>query len=637
MSSSIILSNNPETAWNELITGNGTLFPVPHADQKINIEYPGYETPRLEPGKVMKLQRLHKEMVSMWNLKVRELTPIIHDGNYICLFDQNGYVISSVSPDDLGVQCRVANDTAIRNQLNCGMPVEVKTNYEYKNVSFNQDNHEAIIFPIPGDDGTMQCFLSAGCFNSSVPEEMKSICYLGSSLLTSHYKNSSMLKRYSRSFMNAIHQPAILLDDDGNILNINHDLTDLLRVKLDSLAGEHINQILLEESRIREDEGFNAYLLNKTLLFSASKSRIIRCSLTLREPVSLPDGSTQFLFLLDAANHKSFSNILVDFSSVEKADVTPFDKLIGSSSAMTKIKTVGKKIAKSMSNVLIEGESGTGKELLAQAIHLESNRAGPFLAINCGAITKELLNSELFGYEEGAFTGAKKGGNKGKFEIADKGTVFLDEIGEMPLDMQVSLLRFLQDRMVMRLGGSKPVKVDVRIIAATNRDLRSAVQQGEFRKDLYYRLNVSYLKIPPLRARREDIPDLVAHMMKNLCKELVIDIPNISDNVMDILINYNWPGNARELQNVIESMLVLCVDNSITVDLLPEYLLVEDIKIQPSTNNGSLKMIEFERKAIISAFNKCNGNITQTARELGIGRTTLYRKFVALDITRYCS
>ncbi len=308
---------------------------------------------------------------------------------------------------------------------------------------------------------------------------------------------------------------------------------------------------------------------------------------------------------------------------------SPFNKLIGETPVTKKIKLTAKNIAKKPCNVLIRGESGTGKELLAEAIHWESGRKGPFVPINCGAIPRELLQSELFGYEEGTFTGARKGGRKGKFEIADCGTLFLDEIGEMPTDMQVSLLRVLQDKMITRLGGNVQKKVDVRIIAATNTNLEEAIARGAFREDLYFRLGVVNITTPPLRQRQDDIPLITKHVLKSLCQEYQLHEPVIEKEVMVLLKNYYWKGNVRELRNVVESALLTCTGDRIARESLPNYLL------QTRENVHAMGNIQnYEKKAVIDALNSSNGNISRAAKILGITRNTLYKKIDEFNIAR---
>jgi DNA-binding NtrC family response regulator len=244
--------------------------------------------------------------------------------------------------------------------------------------------------------------------------------------------------------------------------------------------------------------------------------------------------------------------------------------IIGRSNAIKEVLERVAQYAPVNSTVLIEGESGTGKELVARAIHDTSQRATrSFIAVNCAALTESLLESELFGHEKGAFTGAT-GLRKGHFEIADEGTLFLDEVGEMPMSTQVKLLRVLEEKEFMRVGGSAPIRVDVRVIAATNKDLESAVESGEFRRDLFYRLNVLHIRIPPLRERRGDIPLLIHHFVQKFCKENDREFVGIDDQAMGVLQNYDWPGNVRELRNLVESMLVLTPGKKIRARDIPD-------------------------------------------------------------------
>lgn len=284
------------------------------------------------------------------------------------------------------------------------------------------------------------------------------------------------------------------------------------------------------------------------------------------------------------------------------------------------------KVAPSNSTILIQGESGTGKELLARAIHQSSNRkTHSFIALNCGAIPENLLESELFGYEEGAFTGAKRGGKLGKFELAHHGTIFLDEIGDMPLHLQVKLLRVLQDRRVERIGSTRSFPVDVRVVAATHRNLEKMVQTGEFREDLYYRLNVIPLNIPTLRERREDIPTLVRFYLDYYCDLVNKQVKFISNEALAILNSYPWPGNVRELANVIEYCVTMAAGEYITADILPVR-----IKSQPHSPDVGvvLNLQELERRTITQALALATeqGRKEDAAKMLGISRATLFRK-----------
>ncbi|SMP70242.1 sigma-54 interaction domain-containing protein [Anoxynatronum buryatiense] len=306
-----------------------------------------------------------------------------------------------------------------------------------------------------------------------------------------------------------------------------------------------------------------------------------------------------------------------------------FDNIIGTSQALQRAMNLAKRVASTKSNVLLLGESGTGKGLFASAIHNASPRSEyPLIKVNCAAIPSELLESELFGYEGGAFTGAKKGGKPGKFELAHKSSIFLDEIGDLPLNMQAKLLKVLQEKEIERVGGVKSQKVDIRIIAATNRNLEEMVKEKTFREDLYYRLNVINIRIPSLRERKEDIPMLADYLIRKTAKEMDRFVTEISPAAMRCLVEYQWPGNIRELENVIERAFNL-VDKEagITLKQLPTYLVAEQETEAVYAETSLKEAVEaVERKTISRCLNETMGNKYQTARLLGISRTSLYEK-----------
>jgi two-component system, NtrC family, response regulator AtoC len=304
-----------------------------------------------------------------------------------------------------------------------------------------------------------------------------------------------------------------------------------------------------------------------------------------------------------------------------------FENIIYKSAKMQRVIELIKAVAKSNATVLITGESGTGKELVARAIHNYSYRCNkPFVAISCAALPENILESELFGHEKGSFTGAHIQ-RKGKFEFADNGTLFMDEIGEMSPNIQVHLLRVLEEREFMRLGGNELVKVDVRLISATNKDMKQEVKQGKFREDLYYRLNVVNIELPPLRDRKEDIPLLAEYFLRKFALENRKDIGQFNFDAMDILLKYDWPGNVRELENAIERAVILSNNGSIdkTDLLLEETEVLRDRKSLDS-------ITEIEKKHIINVLDECGGNYSKTAHILGISRMTLYNKIKAYSI-----
>ncbi len=283
--------------------------------------------------------------------------------------------------------------------------------------------------------------------------------------------------------------------------------------------------------------------------------------------------------------------------------------------------------APTSSTVLLLGESGTGKELFAQAIHQASPRSqGPFVSINCGALPRELIQSELFGYAEGAFTGARRGGRPGKLELAQGGTLFLDEIGDLPLEMQANLLRVLEEKAVQRVGGERLVPLDLRVVAATNQDLAQATAQGRFRRDLFYRLNVVAIPLPPLRERRDDIPGLVAHFLPRLAAQLERPAPRLAPAVLEALAGHAWPGNVRELLNVLEQALNLAAGEEIGLADLPEELHGGPGPAVTSAAPALAPLWQVERTAILGALRQHRGNLSRVARDLGIARNTLYEK-----------
>ncbi len=305
-----------------------------------------------------------------------------------------------------------------------------------------------------------------------------------------------------------------------------------------------------------------------------------------------------------------------------------YDEIIGKSEAMQEIFDLIDRVAPSDSTVLITGESGTGKELIAQALHGNSNRCFmPFVAINCGALPDSLLESELFGYEKGAFTGADHT-KRGRFEMAQGGTILLDEIGDISLKTQVDLLRVLQQKEISRLGSESAIDVDVRILAATNRDLKASIAKGDFREDLFYRLNVIAIHVPPLRERNEDIPLLANAFVKQQCMEMNKEVVKISPGAMRQLMDYHWPGNVRELENIIERALVIGTGREIMTDDLP----LSRSEPYASDSPKSLKMME--KAHILRILEQTKWNISKAARDMDIDRQTLYNKMNKYAIKR---
>ncbi len=321
-------------------------------------------------------------------------------------------------------------------------------------------------------------------------------------------------------------------------------------------------------------------------------------------------------------------------------EFSALNRMIGRSKAMRSVLKILSRVAKTDSTILVTGESGTGKELIANAIHEMSPRAnGPFIPINCGAIPEELLEAEVFGHEKGAFTGALRE-RPGRFELAHKGTIFLDEIGEMSQKLQVKLLRFLQERKITRVGGTRVIEVDVRIIAATNKDLEQAVAEGEFREDLFYRLNVIPIHAPPLRERSGDISLLVHHFLRRHCQKYDMTMKGISGSALRAMERYDWPGNVRELENILERLVLLTDEDKIRVGHLPARIRkfvsdepVLDVEISDDGIDMKQMLSELEDRLIINALKRCGGVKNQAAKLLGLKRTTLIEKMKKKNIT----
>lgn len=452
----------------------------------------------------------------------------------------------------------------------------------------------------------------------------------------------TMLNRNLNNVVNNMSDGVIIVNRSGEIELLNHvfeqnwgALLDRIKMNLkeDILKGKiaFINDMF--DRRIPfQDEEFIFFASGKQIHILASGTPIVD------EEGVVSSGLLILRPIKDV--HK-----LVNRFSGAKASFR-FENIITGNRTMQELIDNAKMAASNTSNVLIEGESGTGKELFAQAIHNYSQRSKePFIAINCGAIPRDLIGSELFGYAEGAFTGARKGGNPGKFELASGGTVFLDEIGDMPLEQQAALLRVIQEKSITRIGGTQAIPVDVRIICATNKDLQTEMHHGRFRKDLYYRLNVISIKIPPLRERKEDIRLLVNHFLKNSSAHRGPGQYSLTPDMLQVLEAYDWPGNVRELQNVLERMLNNAKGSQLSQADLPFELFFSEtsrknevLQSRPSLQKGSGKTIQElmemrkkllkneERLLIIELLKIYNGNVSKVAREIGISRTTLYKK-----------
>ncbi len=438
---------------------------------------------------------------------------------------------------------------------------------------------------------------------------------------------------YKQAIMESLSEGVVVLDKDNKITHMNSVAAKLFGVSVIECSQMPIDNLFQKVAGLEKVIPLvqKSQPVNDELIQFRVNQTWVKCTVTVRTLQAVKGGQQGTVLVFSETDRV---NRLFKQIGGAKAQLT-FKDIVGVHPAIMKIINTARKVALSSSHVLLTGESGTGKEVFAQAIHNESYRARfPFVAINCAAIPRELMGSELFGYVEGAFTGARRGGNPGKFEFADGGTIFLDEIGEMPLDLQANLLRVIEEKKITRLGGQEVIPVDIRIITATNRDLKDEVEKGNFRSDLFYRLNVINLMLPPLRDHNSDIVLLALHFAKSIGKRyfakhvgkhLEKSQITIESDALEAMKSYSWPGNIRELQNTIERALNLLTDTTIKLEHLPQNITGSLLpKVTFECTGTSIK--EVEMNTIINILQKHGGNRKRAAMELGISRSTLYRK-----------
>jgi DNA-binding NtrC family response regulator len=408
------------------------------------------------------------------------------------------------------------------------------------------------------------------------------------------------------------------------------------RETYDVLKKHHVN-IMIVDYDLSDVNGLKLLKRTKSLrphvelIFLSEKVTLSKAIEAMREGAydfyEFPINSRLILAMIEKAIEKQ--TLYVEKTELERRVKERFDfgKIVGRSKAMQHVMEIVASVAPKNVNILLTGETGSGKEMIANAIHYNSPRAAkPFIKVNCAAFSEGVLESELFGHERGAFTGAITR-RVGRFELADGGTIFLDEIGDISLSTQIKLLRVIQEKEFERVGGNETIKVDVRIIAATHQDLKMLIEEKRFREDLYYRLNVVYIELPSLSQRKDDIPLLASFFIHKFNEEKDYQIKGITNEAMQILLNYQWPGNVREMENAIESAMALAEKNIIEAKYLPSFLLLT----QPQNSNfyqipQDYTFKEIEKEIISQALEKKGGNQTKTAKMLGIGRRTLQRK-----------
>lgn len=458
-------------------------------------------------------------------------------------------------------------------------------------------------------------------------------------LVKSLFSTWNLLDTFFNTLLDTVNEAVTVVTQEGIVSHWNSNAQNMYSIAEQSIIGKPISDFfertalatlaILDEGRpIRQ-----AYHRPRPETHVQINASPVILEGKIVGAISTEQDITQVVRLNEELSYASSQ--LLDLKQKSDPSTDPYGSIIGKGPSIQHTIAIARKVARSEATILITGESGVGKELFAQAIHKDSQRASkPFIALNCGAIPAALFESELFGYKGGAFTGAERKGKPGKLELANGGTLFLDEIGELPTQLQVKLLRVLQDKCFYRVGGTEPLTVDTRIVAATNRDLVKMIKSGEFREDLFYRLNVIALEIPPLRNRTEDIPDLIQTFLQEFTLKYNKPLPSFAPEIMLNFSKYDWPGNIRELRNVIERLAILAEDEIVNTQYLPPNLrpLNPSFSAQPPLTSQFFRpaisqgLHPSEIKHITIALEKTKGNKTAAAKLLGISRGTLYYK-----------
>ncbi|MCR4426925.1 MAG: sigma 54-interacting transcriptional regulator [Firmicutes bacterium] len=612
----------------------------------------------LGPEEVERRREANSQLLTVARPLTDRLYDLVRDtGHFIVVADSEARILDVTGSQDMLVRGERAHlapgvrwderdigTNAIGLALREGMPVQVAGEQHF---SVMHKNWTCSAAPIRDPHGQIAGILdmsSPGLVTAPHPHTLAMVVATAAAIenqlrVERTYRELTLATKYHTAMVENMSDGVLTVDADGTVTYINPMGGKILGVDHREAVGKHVSELVdfkpIILSVLETGEGY----IDKEFLVSSNRAGSLHF---IKSAIPIRDQTGKLIGVVDVFREIRRVKRLVHFMVGAYASFT-FDDIVGQSAGMLEAIRIASVAAKTSSTVLITGESGTGKELFAQAVHNASpRRDGPFVAINCAAIPRELIESELFGYEKGTFTGARPEGRPGKFELASGGTLLLDEIGEMPLDMQTKLLRVLQERKVTRVGGDMVIPVDVQIIAATNKYLEQEVEEGNFRRDLYYRLNVFTVNIPPLRERRDDIPLLVNHLLTKVATKLGRGRIRVSPRAMEVLERYSWPGNVRELENIIERVTALLEGDVIDPSHLPRHILAaagaaEDVRaadearaasvgavaVQPS---GGESMDEIEREAVARALAATRGNVSRAARMLAVSRTTLYAK-----------
>lgn len=624
----------------------------------------GVRNTTLPPEKLDKLLRENRMLISIAHDHLRKLYLYVKGTDFaLALVNHDGYVMDILADDELihkkacssglTLGClrseKAVGTSGIAICLTLGTPYAV-----HGKEHFIQPHHDYICCGAPiysPDKELLGCLALIGPYKLAPAHSLGMITAAADGVekelkLRLTYDQISEINTKFQFTLDSLSSSVLLVDRAGRITQANKITKDILGINKNPLHMS-IHELLTDSYLVNSLLKSNTNISNKEVFVNDSQGTAHTVIMSVIYSTVATD---DIVFKFDRV--KSIHKLVNKISGFTAK--YSFDSIIGSSPCMESVKSLGRLAAKNDTNLLILGESGTGKDVLAQAVHNASHRcSGPFIAINCAALPKGLIESELFGYETGAFTGANKSGNPGKFELADGGTLFLDEIGDMPLDIQATLLRVIQNKEIIRIGGKKPKSIDVRIIAATNSDLETAVENKLFRSDLYYRLNVLSIKIPPLRQRLEDIPALIDHFIKlhgtNGSYEMFT--PEIRYNFE----NHTYPGNVRELENMVERVLITADDDTLRIQDLFEMWKPElkntdigsnishqelpepdtgskDTKTDLSVISPVINSPKMEYQRIKLALQQEKGHVPSAAIRLDMPKRTLYRKIQKYNI-----
>jgi PAS domain S-box-containing protein len=585
-----------------------------------------------------RIKRKH-ELICVANPFINQLYDFVKSSNFIVILnDEEGCILNIIGNDNMLQKAfesalvpgafmgeEYIGTNGMGTALHEGRPLQVSGKEHYVEIFHKWTCSGA---PIRDHAGKL-----TGCLDLTGDKELVNSHTLGmvaaaakaiENMLISNYYGEELAssKIYIETIMNSLPSAIFTADFEGNIKLANKHTHSILGYTSKELYKMNASEIILNWPKVLETVKNNESIMQEDV-YVRLKMNKIEVNLSVHPILDYREEIHEMVFVIrDVKKMRKLANKVTGSKAVYT-----FDKVIGADPGFLKTVEFAKKIADSKSTVLLMGESGTGKEIFAQSIQNHSNRKDEsFVALNCGAIPKNLIEAELFGYVEGAFTGAKQGGQTGKFEIADGGTLFLDEIGEMPYDLQTRLLRVIEEGVIRRVGGTDEIPIDVRIIAATNKNLREEVEKGNFRKDLYYRLNVLPIRLPPLRERKIDIPLFIDYFMDRKSRRLNKKEVLIKEDHMRLLMEYDWPGNIRELENFVELVI-----NTEGVPLTSGSKF-EVTSGKKDYSSKDITLDELEKAHILKVLKNNNDNISKTAKTLGIGRNTLYRKLEKHEI-----